>query len=564
MSVVPATHWLKTLRREDLRGDLFAGITVAVMLVPQGMAYAMLAGLPPVVGLYASTLPLILYAVFGTSRHLAVGPVAMISLLVFAGCSRLAEPGSSSYFSYVLLLSFMVGVFQLALGLLRMGFLVNFVSHAAISGFTSAAAIVIFLSQLKHLLGIDIGGAHSTVQILSEVIGRIGETNPATLGIGMGSLMVLFLLKKIRPRFPAALPVVVAGILLVYFLRLDRAGVNIVGKVPRGLPGISIPRFQVQSMISLFPTALTILFVGFMESIAVAELIASRERYRIFPNRELASLGLANLAAAFFSGYPVTGGFSRTAVNYQAGARTPLASVITALLILLTLLVLTPLFYYLPSAVLAAVIAVAVLGLVNLKEAVRLYRVKKTDAATLFITFLLTLVLGIEKGIICGVLFSLGVFIWRSSHPHTAELGFLEKEGVFRNVKRFPDASIFPGYLILRIDASLYFANMAFIEDCLRHALEERPDLECVIFDLSGVNDMDAVAAGIMEELMEQYSNRGIRFLFAGMKGPVRDLVARAGWREKYGDKIEHLSIEHALKHCQVMSDQGTQGTRGT
>ena len=406
---------------------------------------------------------------------------------------------------------------------------------------------VIFLSQLRHLLGIKISGGHSTISLLVEVGRHIGETNIATLIIGLCAIGILLYFKKKFPRFPAALIVVLAGGILVYFFRLDNRGVGIVGNVPRGLPRFTLPSISWKAVSRLLPTTLTILFVGFMESIAVAELIASKEKYKVDPNRELVGLGRANLAGAFFSGYPVTGGFSRTAVNYQAGAKTGLASIITALLVLLTLVLLTPLFYFLPTAVLAAIIAVAVLGLVNVRDAVRLFRIKTTDGLILVLTFALTLFLGIEKGIIAGVIFSLLVFIWRSSHPHTAELGYLEKEGIFRNIKRFPEAKTFPGIMVLRVDASMYFANMAFIEDCLRHGIEEHPDLKCIVFDLEGVNDIDAVAISILEELIAQYKERGIRFVFASMKGPVRDLTARAGWKEKYGEDVSYLSVKHAL-----------------
>jgi SulP family sulfate permease len=547
MKIFPFWEWIGNYKKENLQGDISGGVIVAIMLVPQGMAYAMLAGLPPVIGLYASTIPLIVYALFGSSRHLAVGPVAMMSLLVYVGCSSLAEPGTPVYIRYVLLLAFMVGILQLALGIFRMGFIINFISHATISGFTFGAAIVIFLSQLKHLLGIKLPGSHSTMHLILDVARRIRETNLIALGIGIISIGILLFFRKKFPRFPAPLLVVLGGALCVYFCKLDKNGLSIVGNVPRGLPDFSIPGIDWKTVASLFPTALTLLFVGFMESIAVAELIASREKYKVVPNQEFIGLGMANIAASFFSGYPVTGGFSRTAVNYQAGTRTALASIITAFLVILTLLVLTPLFYYLPNAVLAAIITVAVLGLIKVREAVHLFRIKKTDGFTLLLTFILVLVLGIEKGIIAGVIFSLLIFIWRSSHPHMAELGFLEKQGVFRNFKRYPEAKTYPGVLILRIDASLYFANMAFIEDFLRHRIEDHLDLKWIIFDMEGVNDIDAVAVSILEEMMEQYQNRDIRFLFAAMKGQVRDLVKCAGWHEKYGESFQYPSIHNAL-----------------
>ena len=551
--IIPALEWLRNYKREDLKGDLTAGLIVAIMLVPQGMAYAMLAGLPPVVGLYASTLPLIVYVLFGSSRQLAVGPVAMMSLLVFAGASPLAPPGSEKYVSLVLLLSLMVGVIQFCLGLFRAGFIVNFLSHAVISGFTSAAAILILLSQLHHLFGIPSSGGHSAMTVLKGVIQGMGGFHPATLGIGLASIVILVIFKRKRPNFPAPMVVVAAGTLVVYFFGLDQSGVKIVGHVPKGLPSFSASEWSLGSLEVLFPAALTILFIGFMESISIAGWVAAREKYKIDSNRELIGLGLANVTASFFSAYPVTGGFSRTAVNYQAGAKTGLASLITAAIILLTLLFFTSFFYHLPHAVLAAIVAVAVAGLIDVKGARHLLDLRKMDGWTTILTFVATLVLGSEKGIMAGVAFSLFVFIWRSSHPHTAELGYLEGEDVFRNVRRFPEAKLYPEALILRVDASLYFANMAFLEDFLRRRIVEKPDVKWILMELSGVNDIDAVAVDRMSDIMDNYREQGIQFVFAGMKGPVRDLVSKAGWREKYGKQCEYLSLQHALKDLGLM-----------
>jgi SulP family sulfate permease len=551
-TVIPALEWLKDYKLSGLKSDLTAGTIVAILLVPQGMAYAMLAGLPPVMGLYASTFPLILYAIFGSSKHLAVGPVAMISLLVYTGVSLHAEPGSHHYIQLVLLLSLMVGVSQFLLGLLGAGFFINFISHAVISGFSSAAAIIIGLSQLGHLLGIKLSVHHSVFQLLWEAIERIGEAHTITLGIGLAVILLLVSLKKMAPRLPAPLLMAAGGIMLTYLLRLDQSGVIIVGDIPQGLPGFIFPAMNLDSISLLLPVAMTILFVGFMESISIAKLIAVKERYKINSNRELRGLGLANIGAAFFSAYPVTGGFSRTAVNHEAGARTRLASIISAGLILLTLLFLTPLFYYLPNAVLASIVVVAVSGLIDFKGARHFFKIRTADGWTWMLTFIITLTLGSEKGILAGAAFSLLLFIWRSAHPHTAELGYIEKEKVFRNVKRFPEARIFPGVLILRVDAPLYFANTGFLEDLLHKNLVEKPEVKWVILNFSGVNDMDAIAIDALEEIMDLYREKQVLFLFAEMKGPVRDLVMKAGWKEKYGKQLQYPSIEHALREIEL------------
>ncbi len=549
-AVLPGIGWFKGYTRSDLRNDLMAGVIVAFLLVPQGMAYAMLAGLPPVMGLYASTLPLILYTLFGSSRHLAVGPVALISILILTELSPLAEPGSDRYIGLVLLLALMIGSLQFLLSFLKAGLIIHFVSHAVISGFSSAAAIIIALSQLGPLLGIKFSTHHSLVGLLREVIERLGEVHLLTLTIGSISILFLLVSRKRDARFPAPLLLLVGSILLTALLRLDQSGLKIVGKVPRGFPELHLPPVDLNSINLLLPIALPILFVGYMESVSIAKLIAVKERYKVDPNRELRALGLANLTASFFSGYPVTGGFSRTAVNHQAGARTGLAALVTSGLILLTLLFFTPLFYHLPNAVLAGIVIVAVSGLMDFKRASHFFKIQKGDGWTWVLTFFSTLLFGGAKGILTGMIFSLLLFIWRSSRPHAAELGFLEKEGAFRNVKRFPEAKRFPDGLILRVDAPLYFANTEFLKDLIHRSLVEKPEATWVILDCSGVNDMDAVAVDTLEEIMEAYQGK-VRFLFAEMKGPVRDLVKKAGWERKYGNRFQFPTIQQALKEIE-------------
>lgn len=545
--MVPALGWLRGYRRADLAGDLTAGLTTGVMLVPQAMAYAMLAGLPPSVGLYASTLPLIVYALVGSSRHLAVGPVAIVSLLVISSVSQLAQPGTPEFAGYAALLALLVGALQFLLGVLRLGFLANFVSHAVITGFTSAAAIVILLSQVKHLLGVKIESGESTLHLIAQLASHASQANPVTLALGLGAVLVSALLKARAPRFPAAMLVVISGTLAAWGLSLADRGVALVGDVPAGLPHLGIPTLDLSAATQLLPAALTILFVGFMESIAVAEMIAARERYKVEPNQELAGLGLANLAAGIVAGYPVTGGFSRTAVNYQAGARTGLASLITAVTVILTLLLLTPLFRYLPQAILAAVVIIAVVGLADIPGIRHLFRVKPGDGLAALVTFAVTLGVNVEAGIISGVMLSLLQFVWRSSHPHIAELGYVEREGAYLNTRRFPEAHLYPEAILLRVDASLYFANMGFVEDRLRRCLVDRPEVKWVVLDLSGVNDIDASAIHALEALMESHRERGITFVFAGMKGPVRDVVSRAGWDQEQGGWRTCHSLADAL-----------------
>jgi sulfate permease, SulP family len=549
-------EWLRSYRPADFPGDLAAGAVVAVVLAPQGMAYALLAGLPPIVGLYAATLPLLVYALVGSSRHLSVGPVAIVSLLVHVACSKVAPSGTTAYLAAAVQLALLTGLLQLLLGAVRAGFMVNFLSRAAIGGFTSAAALLIALSQMKSLLGISGNSSGSAFQLATGLIDHLETVHALTMTLGLGAIGLLLVLQRLMPRIPGPLVAVAFGTLLTARLNLDQVGVKTVGDLPHGLPPFTVPVFSIEQMIALLPASLTIAMIGYLESFAVARLIADKEKYRIDSNRELMGLGAANLATAFFSGYPVTGGFSRTAVNHRAGARTGLAGLVTALMISVILLWFTHLFHYLPTTILAAIVIVAVAGLVEIAEFRYLFRVKPSDGFTFLLTFLVTLGFGVEWGIVAGVIFSLLVFIWRSAHPHIAQLGWLAKEGVFRNTRRYPEAVVPPGMLLLRVDASLYFANMAFVEDWLRSTLADRSDVTLIIFDLSGVNDMDAVALSAMEGIIDGYAERDIAVACSGMKGPVRDLAERAGWPVKYGRMIGFLSLQQAVAEVRTWLGQ--------
>ncbi|ADC50745.1 sulfate transporter family protein [Alkalihalophilus pseudofirmus OF4] len=545
----PGLEWMLTYQKHDLRGDLSAGLIVAIMLIPQGMAYAMLAGLPPVIGLYASTIPLLVYALFGSSRQLAVGPVAMVSLLVLTGVQGLAEPGSSEYISLVLLLALMVGVIQLSLGLLRLGFITDFISHAVISGFTSAAAIVIGFSQLKHLLGIQLPSSENVFELLFEAGRQLSSINSYTLFIGLTSILILVLMKKYVPKLPAPLVVVVYSTVVVYLFDLHEKGVSIIGEVPDGLPSLSLPSWSFEAVSVLMPVAITIAIIGFVESFAMAKVIATKEKYKVDANRELVGLGLANVSASTFSGYPVTGGFSRSAVNYGAGAKTGLAAIITAILIVLTLLFFTSWFYYMPNAVLAAIIMVAVYGLIDVGEAKHLFKVKKIDGFTLLITFAATLTLGIEMGIFIGIVFSLIVFIWRSANPHMAELGYVEEMDAYRNTARFNNAKTVDHLSILRIDSPLYFANIQRVESRIQQSFLKSEEIDTLILDFQGVNDIDAVAIDHLEELMNTYQELNKNIYLCDVKGPVRDTLKQAGWYETFKGKIEFKDLEHVIAY---------------
>lgn len=557
---VPAFGWLPAYDKANLRSDAVAGLTTAVMLVPQGMAYAMLAGLPPIIGLYASAFPLVVYSLFGTSRQLAVGPVAMVSLLVASGVATVAEPGSAEFVAMAVLLSLMVGVIQLGMGLARLGFLVNFLSHPVVSGFTSAAALIIGLSQLKHLLGFNIPRSHHVHEILIQAGTRIGETKPETFAIGAGAVVLLVVLKKVAPAFPRALAVVVLGSLAVLGLGLGDGAVAIVGEVPAGLPPFALPALEMDAVGKLLPTAFAISFVGFMESISVAAAFARRNRYEVDANKELVALGAANVVGGFFKAYPVTGGFSRTAVNAQAGAKTPLASLITSGVVIVALLFLTPLFYYLPKAVLAAIIMTAVFGLIDVAEVRHLWQVKRSDLALLGTTFFATLLLGIEEGILVGVGASLGLLVLRTTRPHVAVLG-RRPNGIYRNVDRFDDAEPHPGVLAVRLDAQFYFGNVNFLKETLRdleHDSKQAP-IRAVVIDASGMNQIDSSAASALHEVFEDYQRRGIVFHVANLKGPVLDVLARAHFLEHIGTERIFDRIEEAVEAAvAAISDDAT------
>lgn len=545
---VPFLDWLPNYDQGNLKGDLIAGLTVGVMLIPQGMAYAMIAGLPPIYGLYASTVPLLIYALLGTSRQLAVGPVAMVSLLTAAGIGVLAEGGTEAYIGLAIVLALMVGVIQLLLGVFRLGFLVNFLSHPVISGFTSAAALIIGLSQLKHLLGVDLARSHHVHEILIQAVERIGETNLATLAIGVGGIVLIKLLKKYLPVIPGPLMAVVFGILAVYGLGLsDGSGVKIVGEVPSGLPALSLPSFSWETIELLFPTALAISLVSFMESIAVAKAIQSKHKnYDVIPNQELIALGSSNIIGSFFQSYPVTGGFSRTAVNDQAGAKTGMASMISAVLIVLTLLFLTPLFYFLPKAILASVIMVAVFGLIDLKTAKHLWHADRSDFWMLLVTFIATLALGIEQGIGIGVILSLAVIIFRTTRPHIAELGRVPGTILYRNVERFDNLEVHPEILVVRVDARLYFANLNYFKDRLAELIDGRKEVRTVIINSESIGNMDSSAIHALEELVEDLKARNIIVRFSGVIGPVRDALKRGGAMSVLGDENFFMSVQEA------------------
>ena len=546
---LPILEWLPKYNSTFFKGDLVAGLTVGVMLIPQGMAYAMLAGMPPIYGLYASIIPLILYAILGTSRQLAVGPVAMVSLLIAAGVGTIAETGSENFIELAILLALMVGVIQLLMGVFKLGFLVNFLSHPVIAGFTSAAALIIGFSQLKHLLGISIPRSNHIHKIIGNAFANLDTVNFQTLTIGLVAIVLILLVKKIKLPIPGPLLAVVFGILAVWGLGWHNQGVKIVGEVPSGLPSFGIPSFDFENVKLLLPIALTISFISFMESIAVAKAIQSKHKnYKIIPNQELIALGMANIGGSFFQAFPTTGGFSRTAVNDQTGAKTGMASMISAAMIALTLLFLTPLFYYLPNAILASVIMVAVFGLIDFKEAKHLWHTDRGDFAMMMVTFLGTLTLGIEEGILIGVILSLALIIFRTTQPHVAVLGKIPEKPHYKNIDRFDHLEVRKEILIFRFDARLYFANVNYFKEKIQEEIQAKgKDLKLVILDADSMNGMDSSGVHALEEVIESCHDNQMKFCLVGVKGPIRDILHRAKIIDELGEENFFFRIQHAV-----------------
>jgi len=546
--LLPILDLLRGYDRTLLRADLSAGLTVGVMLIPQGMAYALIAGLPPIYGLYASLVPLVVYAAMGTSRHLAVGPVAMVSLLVAAGVGPLAGGDPERYVQLALLLALMVGTLQVAMGVMHFGFLTNFLSHPVLAGFTSAAAIIIGGSQLKHLLGVELPNSNHIHEIVLALGTRLGETHPLTLGMGVTAIALMTGLKRWRRTFPGPLLVVVLFTGATALLGLDEEGIRVVGPIPGGLPLPTLPPLEWTAITALLPAALTIALVGFMESIAVAKVYSSRHRYDVDANQELLALGAANLVGAVFRSFPVTGGFSRTAVNEQAGARSTVATLVSAGIIALTLLFLTGLFHTLPNTVLAAIVLVAVANLVNWREARHLWQVDRRDLGMMGVTFLATLAVGIEEGIVVGVVVSLGALVYETSRPHAAVLGRLPGTRTWRNIARHPSAEPVEGITVYRVDAGLSFANAEFLREQVRGLVEVEPQPRALVLDFHAVNGVDSTALHQLAELLSSLRRLQVDAWFAGVKGPVMDRFRRTHLRDLVGEDHFFFEVDQAVE----------------
>lgn len=559
---LPVLQWGRAYNREALVSDGVAALIVTIMLIPQSLAYAMLAGLPPEVGLYASVAPLLLYAVFGTSRVLAVGPVAVVSLMTAAAIGQHAPAGTPEYWAVAITLAFLSGLLLLSMGLLRLGFLANFLSHPVISGFISASGILIAASQLKTLMGVSAEG-HNFLDLSLSLMSQLGQVHVLTLAIGAVTVAFLFwvrsglkpLLQRLgmKPRAAdvAAKTGPVAAIavttLLTWALDWQVQGVKIVGAVPQGLPPFTLPLWDLGLWQALLVPALLISVVGFVESVSVGQTLAAKRRQRIEPDQELVALGSSNLSAALTGGFPVTGGFARSVVNFDAGAQTPAAGVFTAAGITLASMFLTPVLYYLPQATLAATIVVAVLSLVDFSILRKTWNYAKSDFSAVVATLVATLTVGVETGLILGVGVSLALYLYRTSRPHMAEVGLVVGSEHFRNVQRHAVA-VSPRVLSLRVDESLYFANSRALEDRINSTVASRHGLVHVILQCSAINDIDASALESLEAIDLRLRGAGVRLHLSEVKGPVMDRLRKTEF-------LNGLSGQVFLSHYQAIAE---------
>lgn len=526
----PITKDLLTYNKSTLYSDLIAGLSIAVIVIPQGLAYAMIAGLPPIYGLYAALVPQFIHGIMGTSRHPAVGPVALDSLVVAIALGALSLSGIGEVVAAAIFLATMVGILQITMGLLQMGVLANYLSRPVISGFTSAAAIIIGLNQVEHLLGLQIESSNQIQKMLLSVAQNFNETHLITVVVGVSAMSLILVTKKYFSKFPSSLLVSVFGVLLIWSTRWDLHGVEIVGHIPAGLPNFDLLTVSPELVRDMLPFALTLAVIGYVEIISITkELEEQEEKYFLKPNKELMALGAANLVGSFFQSYPVSASFSRSAVKFQSGALTGMTAVFSASIVGLTLLFFTSLFFYLPIAVLAGIIMVAVIRLINIRYAIDLYKTRRDEFFLLLITCLLTLFVGISQGILIGTLLSLLLMVIRTSKPHYAILAKVSGTNYYKNISRFEtDANIDDNILILRFDAQLFFGNRDYFRKIVFEEIEKKPNLKGFILVARGITYVDSSGLSTLSAMIKSFQQKGILFMVAGAIGPTRDLLQKS------------------------------------
>jgi len=558
--LLPILDWGLSYKRDDLTGDLLAALIVTIMLIPQSLAYALLAGLPPQMGLYASILPLVAYTLFGTSRTLSVGPVAVVSLMTATAVGSIAEAGSVHYIEAAISLALISGLFLLLLGLLRFGFLANFLSHPVVAGFITASGLLIAVSQLKHLAGIQAHG-DNLPELVHSLWQGISNTNFIILSIGMlGLLFLIFVRSKLAGvlRYfgisesltgmlckAGPIVIVILSTLVAWYFQLDEKGVAVIGDIPAGLPSLQFSGFENIFSEELFRAAILISIIGYVESVSVGKTLGAKRRQRIDPDQELVALGASNVASAVSGGFPVTGGFSRSVVNFDAGAVTPAAGFFTAIGIAVATLLFTPWLAYLPKATLGATIIVAVIALVDFSIIKKTWSYSKTDFIAVMSTIIITLVYGVELGVLSGVVASIALHLYKTSQPHIAEVGFIEGTEHFRNVHRYSVVTS-PHIVSLRVDESLYFANASFLENEIYKIISERSELEHVVLMCCAINEIDISALEVLEAINERLGEAGIHLHLSEVKGPVMDALQRS-------DFLRHLNGNVFLTQYQAV-----------
>lgn len=556
-------EWLPKYNSQKLSGDVTAGLTTGVMFIPQGMAYAVIAGVPPIYGLYAGVIPLLIYPLLGTSKNLSVGPVAIDMLIVAAGVGLLAEPNTDRYITLTILLTMMAGGVQLLMGSMQLGSVLNIFSRPVIAGFTLAAPLIIAFSQLNNLLGIDLTQTQYIVVTIEELVAQFDSIHMMTFVWGITAIALMATVRFLKPIFPISVVILCISIPLSWMMGVGQMGVQLVGNIPTGLPSLALPEINFNNMRELLPTALTLALVQFMSVASLGQTFAKRHNYIIDANHELVAIGASNFFGSLFKSIPISGSFSRSAASEQANVQTPLANIITSVVIIATLLFLTPIFYFLPMPILAAIIIVSALNLIDIKEFKFLYQTKRSEGLIAMFTAICTLLIGIQEGILLGVVASMIHMFYKYSRPNVAELGLIPGTRLFKNLERNPDAKPIDGLMILRVDASFSFVNADFFRDYIIEKSRERnQSTRYVVIDGSTINSLDTTAVEQIKTMVGTLKNWDIELYISGLKGPVRDVVNKSGLREFMGDDHFYRDPHEAVSHILELIDKKDESSR--
>lgn len=545
-SFFPILSSLKSYSKKVFASDLNAGLTVSTVLIPQGMAYALLAGVPPIYGLYAGVVPLIIYAIFGTSRQMSIGLVAVPALVVLAGVSQLAEPGTEEYINLAITAAFLIGISQIILSILRLGFLVNFLSYPVLKGFISAAAIIIMASQVKDVFGISVPREANTLESFGYIFYEFDKINWISFIMAISGILLIILFKKISKKLPGALITVIIGTIITFFFKLHDQGIDIIANVPQGLPAFSAPSMNISEIQSLLPTVFAVTIIGVVGTIGIAKAMEAKHKdHTVDANQELFALGISKVAGSFFQCIPTSGSFTRSAVNSDAGAITTVSSIITAITMVLTLLFLTPLLYYLPKPVLSSIILMAIYSLLEFNYAKNLWKTHRKDFVLLMITFLVTIALGIEEGVLLGVLMSIVTVFYKSSKPHTAILGNIDGTPYYRNKERYEDLRCSEDILIMRFDDQLYFGNATYFKEQVQKYIDKAGAINYFLLDASNIHDIDSTGIEVLKEVEENLASMNIELHMCGATGPVRDMLYKSNLMNE--PEKHHIHVHEAV-----------------